>query len=53
MDSNDQNLDDFSVKGLIYNLSAWISFLLSKTKDILKLAFVFLVLTLALFGKVI
>ena len=47
MDSNDQNLDDFSVKGLINNLSDWISFLLSKTKDILKLAFVFLVLTLA------
>ncbi len=47
MDSNEQNLDDFSVKGLINNLRDWISFLLSKSKNILKLALLFLVLTLA------
>ena len=47
MDLNEQNLDDFSVKGLIKNLRDWISFLLSKSKNILKLAFLFLVLTLA------
>ena len=47
MDSNEQNLDDFSVKVLIKNLRDWFSFLLSKSKNILKLAFLFLVLTLA------
>ena len=47
MDSNEQNIDEFSVKGLLKNLSDWISFLLSETKNILKLALVFLVLTLA------
>ncbi len=47
MDSNEQNLDDFSFKGLINNLSDWISFLLTKSKNILKLSIVFLVLTLA------
>ena len=47
MDSNVQKLDDFSVKGLINNLRDWISFLLSKLKNILRLALLFLVLTLA------
>ena len=47
MDRNEQNLDDFSVKGLIKNLRDWISFLLIKSKNILKLALLFLVLTLA------
>ena len=47
MDSNEQNLDNFSFKGLINNLSDWISFLLSKSKNILKLSIIFLVLTLA------
>jgi len=47
MDSNEQNLDDFSIKGLIKNLRDWISFLLTKSKNILKLALLFLVLTLA------
>ena len=47
MDSNEQYLDVFSVKGLIKNLLDWISFLLSKLKNILSLAFVLLVLTLA------
>tara|TARA_B100001778_G_scaffold233899_1_gene194866 strand:+ start:177 stop:1241 length:1065 start_codon:yes stop_codon:yes gene_type:complete len=47
MDSNEQYLDVFSVKGLIKNLIDWISFLLSKSKNILSLAFIFLVLILA------
>ena len=47
MDSNEQYLDVFSVKGLIKNLLDWISFLLSKLKNILSLAFIFLVLILA------
>ncbi len=47
MNLNDQNLDDFSVKGLFKNLSDWILYFLTKTKGIVKLAFVFLVLTLA------
>ena len=46
MDSNEQHLDDFSVKGLLDNLRVWISFLLTKTKDIIKLSIIFLVLTL-------
>ena len=46
MDSNEQHLDDFSVKGLLDNLRVWISFLITKLKDILKLSIVFLVLTL-------
>ena len=47
MDSNEQNLDDFSVKGLVKNLRDWIYFLLSKSKNIITLTFLFLVLTLA------
>ncbi len=47
MDSSQQNIDDFSFKSLIDNLKDWLSFLLSKTREILKLAFIFLVLTLA------
>ena len=47
MDSNEQNLDDFSVKGLIKNLRDWLYFLLSKSKNILNITFLFLVLTLA------
>ena len=47
MDSNEQNLDDFSLKGLITNLRDWFSYLLSNLKNILKLTLVFLVLTLA------
>ena len=47
MDSNEQYLDVFSVKGLIKNLLDWISFLLSKLKNILSLAFIFLVFILA------
>ena len=46
MHSNKEQLDDFSVKGLLDNLRAWISFLITKSKDILKLSIVFLVLTL-------
>ena len=46
MDSNEQHLDDFSVKGLLDNLRVWISFLYYKKKDILKLSIIFLVLTL-------
>ena len=46
MDSNKQHLDDFSVKSLLDNLRVWISFLLTKTKDILRLSIMFLVLTL-------
>ena len=32
MDSNEQHLDDFSVKGLLDNLRVWISFLFHKKK---------------------
>ena len=46
MDYNKQHLDDFSVKSLLDNLRVWISFLLTKTKDILRLSIMFLVLTL-------
>ena len=46
MDSNKQHLDDFSVKSLLDNLRVWISFLLTKTKDIFRLSIMFLVLTL-------
>ena len=46
MDLNEQNLDDFSVKGIVKYLSDWISFLLSKSKNIFKLALAFLFLTL-------
>ena len=46
MDYNKQHLDDFSVKSFLDNLRVWISFLLTKTKDILRLSIMFLVLTL-------
>ena len=47
MDSNEHYLDDFSFKGLIKNLRDWISFLVSKSKSILQIVSVFLVLTFA------
>ena len=47
MNSNEQHLDDFTLKGLLNNLRSWFSFLSFKTKDILKLSFFFLLLTFA------
>ena len=47
MNSNEQHLDDFTVKGLLNNLRSWFSFLSFKIKDIIKLSFLFLLLTLA------
>ena len=47
MNSNEQHLDDFTLQGLLNNLRSWFSFLSFKTKDILRLSFLFLLLTLA------
>ena len=47
MKSNEQQLDDFSVKVLLDTIKKWLFFLLTKSKDIFKLSFVLLLLTLA------
>ena len=36
MDSNQEQLDDFSVKALLETIKNWLSFLLSKSNDIIK-----------------
>ena len=36
MDSNKEQLDDFSLKTLLETIKNWLSFLLSKANDIIK-----------------
>ena len=47
MDSNKEQIDDFSLKNLLETIKNWLSFLLSKSKDIIKFSFLFLLLLLA------
>ena len=47
MDSNKKQLDDFSLKALLETIKNWLSFLLTKSKDILKFSFLILIITLA------
>ena len=47
MDSNKKQLDDFSLKALLETIKNWLSFLLTKSKDILKFSFLILLITLA------
>ena len=47
MDSNKKQLDDFSLKTLLETIKNWLSFLLTKSKDILKFSFLILLITLA------
>ena len=47
MDSNKEQVDDFSLKTLLETIKNWLSFLLSKSKDINKFSFLFLLLLLA------
>ncbi len=47
MNSNKEQLDDFSLKALLDTFKNWIFFLLTKSKDIVKFSFLFLLLFLA------
>ena len=47
MDSNKEQLDDFSLKTLLETIKNWLSFLLSKSKDIINFSILFLLLLLA------
>ena len=47
MDSNKKQLDDFSLKALLETIKNWLSYLLTKSKDILKFSFLILLITLA------
>ena len=47
MDSNKEQVDDFSLKTLLETIKNWLSFLLSKSKDIIKFSILFLLLLLA------
>ena len=47
MNSNKEQLDDFSLKVLLETIKNWLFFLKAKTRDILKLSFLFLFLLLA------
>ena len=47
MDLNKKQLDDFSLKTLLETIKNWLSFLLTKSKDILKFSFLILLITLA------
>ena len=42
MNSNKGHLDDFSLKALLDSIKNWLFFLKAKTKDIVKLSFLFL-----------
>ena len=47
MNSSKEQLDDFSLKALFETIRNWLFFLKAKTKDIVKLSFLFLLLLLA------
>ena len=47
MDLNKKQLDDFSLKTLLETIKNWLSFLLTKSKHILKFSFLILLITLA------
>ena len=47
MNSSKEQLDDFSLKALFETIKNWLFFLKAKTKDIVKLSFLFLLLLLA------
>ena len=47
MNSNKEQLDDFSLKALLDNIKNWVFFLKAKSKDIVKLSLLLLLLLLA------